>query len=56
MGILFLLINLGAYRDKIRNLEGYIFEKFFNIEKLWDGLSFFLEITETSLANNFIQG
>ena len=44
----FLLFNLTSYgeffcysicRDKILNLEGYIFEKFFTTKKLWDGLS-----------------
>ena len=27
-----------TYRDKIWNLKGYIFEKYFTTEKLWDGL------------------
>ena len=28
-------------RDKIWNLEGYIFEEIFTTEKLWDGLPVF---------------
>ena len=30
-----------TYRDKIKNLVGYIFEKFFTTKKLWDELSVF---------------
>ena len=33
--------DLLIYWDKIWNLEGYIFEKLFNTEKLWDGLPVF---------------
>ena len=31
------VINLLS-RDRIQNLEGYIFYKFFTTEKFWDGL------------------
>ena len=27
-----------TYQDKILNLEGYIFKKFFTIKRNWDGL------------------
>ena len=34
-----------TYQDKILNLDCYIFEKFFTIEKKWDGLPFFSQET-----------
>ena len=33
------------YQGKIYNLDGYIFYKFFTIEKIWDGLQVFLQET-----------
>ena len=32
-----------TYQDKIENLEGYIFDKFFTIKKFWDGLRVFAQ-------------
>ena len=36
---------LLTYHDKIKNLEGYIFKKFFTIKKIWDGLLVFTQQT-----------
>ena len=39
-----LKINITPYGEMlllVTNLEGYIFEKYFTIEKLWDGLPVF---------------
>ena len=35
-----------TYEDKIWNLEGYIFEKFFTIKMFWDGRSVFRTIED----------
>ena len=34
-----------TYQDKILNLEGYIFYKFFTIKDFWDGLPVFAQQT-----------
>ena len=34
-----------TYQDKIKNLEGYIFKKFFTIKKIWDRLPIFTQET-----------
>ena len=34
-----------TYQDKIKNLEGYIFDKFFTIKQNWGGLPVFSQET-----------
>ena len=41
MGILVLLFNLT--KIKIKNLEGYIFEKIFTIKNVWDEFPVFAQ-------------
>ena len=42
-----------TYQDQIKNLEGYIFEKFFTIKKIWDGLQRIYHV-RTDMRRSFV--
>ena len=44
-----------TYKNKILNLDSYIFEKFFTIKKFWDGLPVFAQQTIYHVCNEMRQ-